>query len=179
LCFNWFFSVNYVKPEVLLHEVGHSFGLMHSNIYGEEYGDTTCVMGKCCGEKCFNAPQSENLGITQAQLFLTSSNFPINYVYTITLYSIDIHVPTFIKILPEWSLLFEKTIIYISQQQLPISNVIYIYSSLSGKTSLGFHETNLVATLYLYQTYILHDMNIYVLYEKDALMRDIIRVWRV
>lgn len=47
---------------ILWHEVGHTMGLHHSGIPGNEYGDCTCGMGNCGIGQCFNAAQSWNLG---------------------------------------------------------------------------------------------------------------------
>ena len=46
---------------VLFHELGHTLGLLHSHTPDLEYGDGSCAMGACCGERCFNAPQSDSL----------------------------------------------------------------------------------------------------------------------
>jgi hypothetical protein len=39
------------------HELGHNLGLQHSSTPGNEYGDGSCPMGACCGNRCLNAPQ--------------------------------------------------------------------------------------------------------------------------
>ena len=45
----------------MLHELGHNFGLRHSTSGGNEYGDTSCWMGK--GNRGFNSPQQHKLEI--------------------------------------------------------------------------------------------------------------------
>lgn len=45
----------------MLHELGHNFGLRHSTSAGNEYGDTSCWMGK--GNSGFNSPQQHKLEI--------------------------------------------------------------------------------------------------------------------
>lgn len=36
-------------------------GLMHSGTPGQEYGDCSCAMSNCGGQRCYNAPYSWNL----------------------------------------------------------------------------------------------------------------------
>jgi len=53
------------SPEALMHEVGHNFGLKHAMWKGDEYGDTSGVMGASSNDqplKCFNAFDSSMLG---------------------------------------------------------------------------------------------------------------------
>jgi len=45
----------------MLHELGHNFGLRHSNSGGAEYGDTSCYMGR--GYVGYNSPQQKKLQI--------------------------------------------------------------------------------------------------------------------
>jgi hypothetical protein len=65
ICYSWFNGDKGTLPEVFIHELGHNFGLYHSRNLYDEYGDDSCVMGYCCGRKCYNAPQSWRLSITE------------------------------------------------------------------------------------------------------------------
>lgn len=47
---------------IIWHEIGHTMGLYHSGVPGNEYGDCTCAMGNCGVGQCFNAAQSWQLG---------------------------------------------------------------------------------------------------------------------
>ena len=48
--------------DIIWHEIGHTMGLYHSGVPGNEYGDCTCAMGNCGVGQCFNAAQSWQLG---------------------------------------------------------------------------------------------------------------------
>jgi hypothetical protein len=60
-CYVWTIMSKSMPFTVLMHELGHNNGLMHSNIPSKEYGDSSCTMGMS-PQVCFNAPQSWRLG---------------------------------------------------------------------------------------------------------------------
>ena len=64
-CFTWYNGVYGTELNVVMHELGHNFGLHHSSTLNEEYGDGSCIMGGCCGNRCYNIPQSWVLSLTQ------------------------------------------------------------------------------------------------------------------
>ena len=55
-------NIYYEQQSMILHELGHNWGLMHSSTPGGEYGDFSCAMASCCGERCFNVYQSRKMG---------------------------------------------------------------------------------------------------------------------
>ena len=55
-------NIYYEQQSTVLHELGHNWGLMHSSTPGSEYGDFSCAMASCCGQRCFNVYQSRKMG---------------------------------------------------------------------------------------------------------------------
>jgi len=55
-------NIYYEQQSTVLHEMGHNWGLMHSSSPGSEYGDFSCAMASCCGQRCFNVYQSRKMG---------------------------------------------------------------------------------------------------------------------
>ena len=49
---------------VMVHELGHHFFQDHSGAGTDEYGDTTCAMGSCCHDRCYNTPRAWHMGWT-------------------------------------------------------------------------------------------------------------------
>ncbi len=49
---------------VMVHEIGHNLFQDHSGYGTDEYGDTTCAMGSCCHDRCYNTPRAWHLGWT-------------------------------------------------------------------------------------------------------------------
>lgn len=74
-CAMWLNAPNFPRRDpplnlpLVLHEIGHNLGLLHSgDASGNEYGDTSCAMGavdEASGTRCFNAPQSRYLGLSK------------------------------------------------------------------------------------------------------------------
>ena len=55
-------NIYYEQQSMILHELGHNWGLLHSSTPGSEYGDFSCAMASCCGERCYNVYQSRKMG---------------------------------------------------------------------------------------------------------------------
>jgi hypothetical protein len=71
-------------PISYVHELGHNLGLGHASYGGNEYGDYSDVMGYCCVERCFNAPQSNMLNITVPKRVI---KLPLKSIVKLTLLS--------------------------------------------------------------------------------------------
>ncbi|KAL4431482.1 hypothetical protein ABPG75_006738 [Micractinium tetrahymenae] len=72
----------------ILHELGHNLFLGHANTYSPDgsvdtYGDLSCVLGQCCGARCFNAPHAWQLGWTSPQQ-LDSGSLPVGQPHNVT-----------------------------------------------------------------------------------------------
>ena len=76
-CYTWYSGRHGYDASILLHELGHNFGLHHSSTHDDEYGDTSCIMGMASDLmfRCFNAPQSINLGVTESKYTLDIQTF--------------------------------------------------------------------------------------------------------
>jgi hypothetical protein len=73
-CLTWYNGLAALDPSTILHELGHNFGLVHSATPTNEYGDTSCPMGGCCGNRCYNVPQLWGLGyVTPIKIFSETS----------------------------------------------------------------------------------------------------------
>lgn len=72
-------------PSVLLHEVGHNLGLLHSGEDDYEYDDQSCMMGYSYSDDdspqmCFNAAKMWQLGWFSARSLTLSSSGTLNYI---------------------------------------------------------------------------------------------------
>ena len=67
-CSSWLLLSDAGSPPLsnTLHEIGHTFGLSHSAVYGAtwEQGDTSSLMGASAPMRCFAAPSLYQLGWT-------------------------------------------------------------------------------------------------------------------
>lgn len=72
-CYTWTIMSKAMPFNVLMHELGHNNGLMHSNLPSVEYGDSSCTMG-VSPQVCFNAAQAWRLGwhTPQVTLYVTT-----------------------------------------------------------------------------------------------------------
>lgn len=73
-CYTWTIMSKTMPFNILMHELGHNNGLMHSNLPGVEYGDSSCTMG-VSPQVCFNAAQSWRLGWHTPQATLYVQDF--------------------------------------------------------------------------------------------------------
>lgn len=63
-CRAWIEGNFWGTPMVMVHEMGHNFFQDHSGAGTDEYGDTTCAMGSCCHDRCYNTPRAWHMGWT-------------------------------------------------------------------------------------------------------------------
>ena len=61
-CFVWIQRLSATMIETILHELGHNLGVLHSSTLNDTYGDYSCVMGSCCGARCFSVYPSSKFG---------------------------------------------------------------------------------------------------------------------
>lgn len=73
-CMSWFLGKYGYDIGVVMHELGHNFGLSHSTTTSNEYGDGSCIMGMALegSYRCYNAPQTLNLGAAHPKHVITS-----------------------------------------------------------------------------------------------------------
>lgn len=101
-CYTWYNGGYGLDLSVVMHELGHNFGLHHSTTPTDEYGDGSCAMGGCCGNRCYNAPQTWTLGITEPLVVLNKNNLESGKAVTFDIPSHLFNKTTFIKIDPDW-----------------------------------------------------------------------------
>ena len=102
VCYSWYNGKYGLKHDVILHELGHNFGLSHSASPTNEYGDGSCAMGGCCNIRCFNSPQAWVLGLTEPIATFSSENLKPGVKYS---FALPAHLKTtrnFIKINADW-----------------------------------------------------------------------------
>lgn len=63
------------KADTYVHELGHNFGLQHAASLTGEYGDDSSAMGYCCKKRCYNPPQTEQLGWTRPTVKIDASSY--------------------------------------------------------------------------------------------------------
>jgi len=88
-CYTWYNGIYGSNLSVLLHELGHNFGLEHSGTPENAYGDKSCVMGSCCETRCWNSPQTWFLGITKPIQTLNASSITKGRKY---MFAIPAHI---------------------------------------------------------------------------------------
>lgn len=103
-CYSWYNGDYGIQHSVLLHELGHNFGLMHSASPSDEYGDGSCAMGRCCTRRCFNSPQAWILGLTEPLAVLNSTTMRPGVIYTYRLPGHLNNTRNFVKINADWAL---------------------------------------------------------------------------
>jgi hypothetical protein len=65
-------------PAVYFHELGHNLGLSHASFQGNEYGDFSDIMGYCCKNRCFSAPNTNKLNISSPLKTYSLPSTPIS-----------------------------------------------------------------------------------------------------
>lgn len=88
---SWIRYDKYNDISTQLHELGHNWGLDHSNTLTEEYGDLSSVMGYCCNIRCFNPPQVDYLNWTRSVTRIDSKTLQLDkqYIYNTSSTSYD------------------------------------------------------------------------------------------
>ena len=86
-CLSWFLGKYGYDIGVIMHELGHNFGLSHSTTLNNEYGDGSCIMGMAIegSYRCYNAPQMLNLGATHPKYVVTSIQNNIQFLLPVQL----------------------------------------------------------------------------------------------
>lgn len=77
-CIAWMNGSPTIRLSTVFHELGHTFGLLHSGFGSEEYGDRTSAMGISASDNaCYNSANNVKLGWGTPALSLTT--VPIQY----------------------------------------------------------------------------------------------------
>ncbi len=86
-CLSWFLGKYGYDIGVVMHELGHNFGLSHSTTLSNEYGDGSCIMGAAIegSFRCYNAPQALNLGAAQPKHVVTSVQKHVQFLLPVHL----------------------------------------------------------------------------------------------
>lgn len=105
-CRSWIGGDFWTTPEAITHELGHNLFLAHAGTWKpdgsfDEYGDQTGAMGYCCEPRCFNTPQSWQMGWLSVQHF-DASNLRAGQTVETTLASQATSVLSGVRIKPTW-----------------------------------------------------------------------------
>ncbi|KAG2496922.1 hypothetical protein HYH03_004928 [Edaphochlamys debaryana] len=101
-CFVWSFGEP--NPRSLLHEIGHNLGLFHAWTYWDlnQYGDTAAIMGSGPSPMCWNAAQSEALGISRPIAEVAGSDLRAGTWLTIKLPPTFLTDVNYVRIATTW-----------------------------------------------------------------------------
>jgi hypothetical protein len=103
-CNSWYYSSYGLETNTIMHELGHNLGLHHSSTFYDEYGDGSCAMGGCCGNRCYSVPQSWRLGLTFPMVVYNQSNFVPGSIYSHTIPAHLVTETNFIHIINDWNI---------------------------------------------------------------------------
>lgn len=135
----------------VFHEVGHTFGLMHSGKdmpFPDEYGDHSCAMGQPeSNSACYNAAHNDILGWTEPEIRVDSAD---QLPRTVSIKSTTFNRVNGIKVYQYWNTTIQEYI-YISFldgyfQSSTFKNVVLIHKS----SNVGVPEsryTNILAVM--------------------------------
>ncbi len=135
-CYTWYNGRYGTDLSVIMHELGHNFGLDHSSTPIDEYGDRSCAMGGCCGNRCFNVPQSWELGFTSPIAILNGSTFQTGNWFNYEVPAHLINSKNFVRIDMR-----DKSSYFISFRQ-SISFDQYLLTSLKNKVFVHRYNTS-------------------------------------
>ncbi|KAI7843291.1 hypothetical protein COHA_003123 [Chlorella ohadii] len=161
-CRTWIEGGSWGTPMVMVHEIGHNLFQDHSGYGTDEYGDTTCAMGSCCHDRCYNTPRAWHLGWTTLRQ-VNSAHLPaLNSALTLSMNSQSIMSSTVgIRIDPAgWAPAAPAVFVGFrtangmdgSLASLGLNNKVHIYQSTISASS-GPVSSTLLASLAVGQTY--------------------------
>ncbi|PRW60369.1 hypothetical protein C2E21_0705 [Chlorella sorokiniana] len=162
-CRAWIEGNSWGTPMVMVHELGHNLFQDHSGAGSDEYGDTTCAMGSCCHDRCYNTPRAWHLGWTSLRQ-VSSVNLPaLNSALTLSMNSqsitssttgIRVDVSGWAPTAPPVFVGFRTASgMDASLSALGLTNKVHIYQSTIGPNS-GPVTSTLLATLSVNQSYV-------------------------
>ncbi len=126
-CFSWFLGKYGYDIGVVMHELGHNFGLLHSTTSNNEYGDGSCIMGMAFegSYRCYNAPQTLNLGAAHPKHVVTSVQGRVKFL-------LPIHMSTNASsvVIRMWS---DRGYNYVLSYRAPISYDSYLHEEYHNK----------------------------------------------
>ena len=164
-CMTWYNGIYGTDLSVIMHELGHNFGLHHSSTPSNEYGDGSCAMGGCCGNRCYSSPQSWILSLTQPVMVYNSSSLQKGIWYSNTIAAHLRNSTNFLKIDVDW--VDTSTSYYISYRE-PIQFDQYMLSQYKNKVFVHrFLRNRITAVLPVLQgiitqtsSYTIPDLNV-------------------
>lgn len=138
-CFTWIKMDRGTPNSILMHEVGHNLGLLHSNTPEREYGDSLCTMGMS-GQVCFNSVQSWRLKWHGAIDTVDSRTIDPNRELTFYLPSQQTAYATFVRVLHDdtlsYFLSFRRPLGIFEKDLGESSNQVVVHATNGSQTDI-------------------------------------------